>query len=176
MILEYNYDNGNKILDLFKESKLATLDIKPIQDGENVKFAIEYTLIEDYPEARQELIKKVLNDSLSERLQLVNVLNKFIENQILKNVKSFCLKFNTVKVNKCEISYSASYKQSLQTVSPIAKLTQCLEEYDRLVIEMGIADQVTPVFKRDGGGKSKKYSQLTIGEISDVLRQAIEDR
>lgn len=177
MILEYNYDNGNKILDLFKESKLATLDIKTVRDNEETKFVMEYSLIEDYPETRQDIIRKVLNDSLSERLQLVNVLNKFIENQILDNVIDFSLKFNTVKVSKCEIAYSYSYKQSATTsVSSIAELTKCLEKYDRLVTEMGIADQVTPVFKRDGNGKSKKYSQLTIGEISDVLRQAIEDK
>lgn len=177
MILEYNYDNGNKILSLFKESKLATLDIKTVRDNEETKFVMEYSLIEDYPEARQDIIRKVLDDSLSERLQLVNVLNKFIENQILENVIDFSLKFNTVKVSKCEIAYSYSYKQSATTsISSIAELTKCLEKYDRLVTEMGIADQVTPVFKRDGGGKSKKYSQLTIGEISDVLRQAIEDK
>lgn len=173
MILEYSYDNGNKILDLFKESKLATLDIKTVHNDNETKFVMEYTLVEDYQ--KQSLIRKVLDDSLAERLQLVNVLNQFIENQILENVNDFSLKFNTVKVNKCEIVYSFSYKHSSKSVNPIAKLTKCLEEYDRLILEMGITDQATPVFKKVGSGKNKKYTQLTIGEISDVLRQAIED-
>lgn len=177
MILEYNYDNGNKVLDLFKESKLATLNIKTIRNDDETKFVMEYTLIEDYSSKLQEAIRKVLDSSLAERLQLVGVLNDFIENQILNNVIDFSLKFNTVHVNKCEISYSFSHKQAVENNNnSVLELVKCLEQYDRLITKMGIADQEVPgIFKRTGSGKSKKYTQLTIGTISDALRQAIED-
>ena len=113
MILEYNYDKGNTVLEYFKQSKLATLDIKTTKENGETKFVMEYTFVEDYPEPRQNLIREVLANSLPERLQLANVLNQFIENQILDNVNDFTLRFNAVKVRKCEITYSSSYKQAV---------------------------------------------------------------
>jgi hypothetical protein len=177
MILEYSYDNGNMILDYFKQSKLATLDIKTVRerrpDGD-VKFVMEYTLVEEYPELRQELIKEVLADSLPERLQLANVLNKFIENQILDNVNDFSLKFNAVQVRKCEITYSSSYKQAVKDTNLTQELIKCLEKYDRIVTEMGIADQPTKnLFKREGSGRNKKYTLATIQEVGNALRQSL---
>lgn len=176
MILEYNYDNGNKILNLFKESKLATLDVKTVKDGDEIKFVMEYTLVEDYPEARQELIKEVLAESLSERLQLANVLNKFIENQAIDNVNNFVLKFNTVKVRKCEISYSSSYKQQIKETSSVEELMKCLEKLDHIIVEMGISNQEIPgLFMKDGKGKSKKYVPLTIKDMEFTLRQLLTE-
>ena len=174
MILEYNYDKGNYILDLFKNAELATLNIKKVKGGDEDKFVMEYTLTSDYSEDRQAAIKQVLSESLSERLQLANVLNQFIENQILNNVVDFSLKFNAVKVRKCEITYSSSYKQAVQNISTIQELVSCLERLDRIVTEMGIADQATDnIYRREGNGRNKKYVQLTIKEISDTLRQSL---
>lgn len=179
MILEYSYDKGNQILDYFKQSKLASLDIKTIKEDGDTKFVMEFTLVEDYPEPRQTLIKEVLADSLPERLQLTSVLNQFIENQILNNVNSFSLKFNTVKVRKCEINYSSSYKQATVTTKStdsytIADLNKCLESFDRIVTRMGIADQPTAnVFRREGTGRNRKYVPLTMQEIATTLRQSL---
>lgn len=178
MILEYNYDKGNEILDYFKQSKLASLDIKTVKerkpDGET-KFVMEYTLVEDYPEPRQSLIREVLADSLPERLQLTNVLNQFIENQILNNVNDFSLKFNAVKVRKCEITYSSSYKQSVvKSESSTEELVKCLEKLDRIITNMGITDQPTAnIFRREGTGRNKKHIPLTIGEVATTLRQSL---
>lgn len=179
MILEYSYDKGNLILDYFKQSKLASLDIKTVKEDGETKFVMEYTLVEDYPEPRQTLIREVLADSLPERLQLANVLNQFIENQILNNVNDFSLKFNAVKVRKCEMNYSSSYKQAAVTAKSagsytVADLEKCLENLDRIVTEMGIADQATAnIFKREGTGRNKKYIPLTIKEVASTLRQSL---
>lgn len=179
MILEYSYDKGNQILDYFKQSKLASLDIKTVKEDGETKFVMEYTLVEDYPEPRQTLIREVLADSLPERLQLANVLNQFIENQILNNVNNFSLKFNAVKVRKCEISYSSSYKQAAVTTKSagsytVADLEKCLESLDRIITEMGVADQQTAnIYKREGTGRNKKYIPLTIQQVATTLRQSL---
>jgi len=179
MILEYNYDNGNLVLDLFKKSALATLEIKTVQEKRidaPLRFVMEYTLVEDYPEDKQVAIRKILSESLNERLQTVNVINKFIENAILNNVKAFNLSFNTVMVRKCEIFYSSSYgANSVATPqSDIAKLTQCLEQFDSIITSMGVAQETVPgVFKREGTGKNKKNVPLNIADLAAALRHAL---
>ena len=183
MLLEYNYDNGNKILEAFKNSELATLNINTVKtkdSDDKVKFVMEYTLIKDYPEERQAAIRDILANSLSERLQLVNVLNKFIENQILDNVNSFNVKFNTVKVRKCEIFYSFSFGNKVGIssnqgeTSNIKDLITCLEKFDHIATEMGIANQSTEnIYRKEGTGRSKKYVPLTFKEVNDILRQSL---
>lgn len=179
MILEYSYDKGNMILDYFKQSKIASLEIKTVKEkipnGETA-FVMEYTLVDDYPEPRQSLIREVLQNSLQERLQLANVLNKFIENQILNNVKNFSLKFNTVKVRKCEISYSFSYKQQTEEnkMSSTDELVQCLERLDRIITEMGAGGHSTAnIYKKEGAGRNKKYIPLTVQDVANTLRQSL---
>ena len=131
-------------------------------------------MVSDYVESRQAAIRKVLSESLAERLQLANVLNQFIENQILNNVVDFSLKFNAVKVKKCEITYSCSYKQEVQSVNLLQELVSCLEKLDHVITEMGISDQtVDNIYRKEGSGRSKKYIALTIKEIGDTLRQSL---
>lgn len=174
MILEYDYDKGNTILEYFKKSKLATLEIKTVKQNEEIKFVMEYTFIKDYPEVRQALIREALSNSLSERLQLATILNQFIENQTLNNVNEFSLKFNAVKVRKCEISYSSSYKQAPKNISSLEDLAKCLERFDYITTEMGIGSQTTSnIYKKEGSGRNKKYIPLTIKDISNTLRQSL---
>lgn len=176
MILEYNYDKGNIVLEHFRKAELATLDIRKALDAdESVKFVMEYTFVKDYPEPKQNLIREVLSNSLSERLQLVNILNQFIENQILDNVQDFSLRFNVVNVRKCEITYSSSYKQTTKkTVNLIDEFVKCLEQYDHIVTEMGVANQVAAnIFRKEGSGRNKKYVPLTIKDIGNTLRKSL---
>lgn len=176
MILEYSYDKANTVLDYFKQSKLATLDIRTVDERGETKFVMEYTLIEEYPEERQRLIKEVLANSLPERLQLTNMLNQFIENQILNNVNSFTLKFNAVKVRKCEIKYSSSYKQTVVNENLTRELIECLERYDNIITKMGISDQPTAnIYRKEGQGRSKKYVPLTIKDVANTLRRSLKE-
>ena len=178
MILEYSYDKGNFILDLFQKAELATLEIKTLKekgiDGETM-FVMEYTLVEDYQEPRRKMIKEVLSESLAERLQIVTLLNQFIENQIQNNVNNFYLKFNAVKVKRCEISYSSSYKQAQpQKINLLKELIGCLEKYDRIITEMGISNQTTAnLYRKEGSGRSKKYIPLTIKDVGNILRHSL---
>lgn len=179
MILEYTYDNGLAVLDLFKQSALATLSIQTVKDDntDEPRFIIEYSLTESYDVLTQSKIRKVLESSLKERLKLVNVLNQFIENAILGNIKTFSLTFNAVNVRKCQILYSSSSSGTKPiTKASVQDLVKCLAELDRIIVDMGIYDQAVPgMFKKDGSGKGKKYAQLTIQEISTGLRKTLTE-
>lgn len=176
MILEYNYDKGNQVLELFKKAELATLEIKTVKENNETKFVMEYTLINDYTDNRQSMIREALSTSLSERLQLANVFNQFIENQILNNVIDFSLKFNAVRVRKCEITYSSSYKQTPQNVDLLQELRNCLERYDHIITEMGIADHATAnIYRKEGSGRNKKYVPLTIKDVGNTLRRSLTE-
>jgi hypothetical protein len=176
MLLEYSYDKANKVLVHFKNSELATLDIKTVKERKLdgvTKFVMEYTFISDYPEPKQNLIRKALSESLSERLQLCNIFNQFIENQVLNNVIDFSLKFNAVNVKKCEITYSSSYKQGFKEINLCDELVNCLERLDRIILDMGISEQQTNLYKKEGTGRNKKYAQLTIRDVGNTLRQSL---
>lgn len=178
MLLEYSYDKANDILEMFKQSELASLTIsKGEKDESGVStFVMEYTLIKDYPEPKQNMIKAVLTDSLPERLQLSSILNQFIENQILDNVNDFSLKFNAVNVRKCEINYSSSYKQQVENVSLINQLLNCIERYNTIITKMGIADQTSKnIYRKEGGNRQKKYTLLTMKDIGDTLRDSLRE-
>ena len=173
MILEYNYDNGMSILEYIKKSELVTLTIKQTKDS-NQKFVMSYTLISDYSEKSQDIIKEVLSNSLEDRLQLINILNQFIENQSLGNVNSFCLDFNSLSSKKkCEIYYSSSYKTNEQKDNPIQELIQCLENYDSIVTKMGIHSQEVPKVFKKCNGKGKKFAPVTFKELGDILRTSL---
>lgn len=174
MILEYSYDKANRILDLFKESKIATLEIKKTGAEDDATYVMEYTVLTDYTEPKQVRIKEALSESLPERLKLTTILTTFVENQILDNVKDFGFKFNAVNARKCEVSYFATYKNQVVEENCLVKqLERCLERYDYIITKMGATDQQTELFKKEPG-KGKKYSQLTLGEVGLELRQALE--
>lgn len=176
MILEYSYDKANEIIELFKNSELASLSITTFKDANKPRFAMEYTLVKDYPESKQVMIRKVLESSLVERLQLANVLNQFLENQILDNVNNFTLKFNAVNVRKCEMTYSSSYKNAPKKSGSIVDIQKSLEQLDRTIVEMGISDQATiDIFKKEGSGRSKKFVPLTIREVIQTLRASLTE-
>lgn len=174
MILEYNYDKGNIVLEHFKKSELATLEIKTVKENDETKFVMEYTYVEDYPEQKQKLIRTALSNSLSQRLSLCNIINQFIENEILNNVKDFNLKFNAVNTHKCEISYSSSFLSTFKNVNQILEMTKCLEKLEDIMLKMGIHDQPTKnIYKKVGNGRNKKYSALTIQDIVSTLRHSL---
>lgn len=171
MLLEYNYEKANYILEQLNASNIAYLCVGK---GDGDAYIMDYALVSDYPEAKQKVIRDALLASLPERLNVTNLFNSFIENYTLDNLVNFSLKFNAVNVLKCEASYSLSTKRKTEDISMIRELANCLERFDQIVTKMGIHEQQTAVFKREGGGKSKKYTSLTVGEVGSVLRQSLE--
>ena len=174
MILEYSYDKANEILALFKDSKIATLNIQPIVTDESKTYVMEYSLVDSYVESKRNDMRKVLDDSLPERLRIAELLNDFIEHQSLNNVKEFKLYFNVVDVSRCKISYSASFGQEANNVSDIKQLQNCLEQYDILITRMGISNITVPnIFRKQGSGRNRKNVPLTVKDIGEALRCAL---
>lgn len=175
MLLEYSYDKVNKVIDLFRKSAVASLSIKKAGHLSNPKYVMEYRLVEEFDGPKQNRIIEALNNSLVERLNIVSVLNTFIEKQSLDLVNDFSLSFNAIGVKECQIDYSFSYKNTPEdTACPIVELEQCLENYDRLITKLGVADQTVPnIYKREGTGRSKKNIPVTLQEVSCILRQAL---
>ena len=178
MILEYNYDKANKVLEYFKNGDIAYLSIQQKvkgSEGES-EFVMEYILITDYPEPKQNLIRTALSNSLPLRLDVISLLNKFIENQITDNVSEFYLTFNAVNVQKCTIDYRFTCKSKVNNVCKHVELLNCLDRFDSLITKMGVSDtKLENVFKKEGSNRSKKYTQLTISDISKALRDTLAE-
>lgn len=178
MILEYSYDKANKVLEHFKNGDIAYLSIQQKVKGSECEsvFVIEYTLITDYPEPKQNLIRTALSHSLPLRLDVIHLLNKFIENQIIDNVSEFYLTFNAVSVQKCTIDYRFTCKSKVNDACKHVELSNCLDKLDSLITKMGVSDvTLENIFKKEGNSRSKKYTRLTISEISKSLRNILTE-
>lgn len=174
MLLEYSYDKCNEVIDNFKNSKIASLSIAKAESG---SFVMDYTLIEDLPVARQVTVRKALYESLPERLQVVDVLNQFLEAQILNGVNNFSLRFNAIDVrnNKCEISYSSSFKTVIDdNKSAYLELQQCLERYDLLITKLGVSDVViSDIYAKSSSNKGRKYLPVTMSDFGEAIRKEL---
>lgn len=174
MILKYNYDAANTVLELLKDSKLASLTV--VKHGED--YVMEYTLIEDYSEAKQVFIRNNLANALPERLKVTELMNQFIEHQTLGLVNTFALKFDSVNKRKCEIQFSVSFaKQKNEIVKhdePIVQIKSCFEQLDNILVQIGANDQLVNVYRKDGTGRNKKYNQLTLRGVINEMRKSLE--
>lgn len=172
MILEYSYDKANEVLDLLNKSQIASLTVTKAEDT----YVMEYTEISEYPEAKQSLIRKVLSEALPQRLKLVNLMNQFVEKQILGLVDDFTIKFNAVNVRQCEFKYSYGFNDSvIQKQEPIQIIETYLEQLERTVINMGASEQQVPAYRKEGTGRNKKYVQLTMQEFIATIRKTLEE-
>ena len=171
MLLEYSYDKCNVIIEDFKNSNIASLSITKTETN---AFVMDYTLISELSEAKQTAVRQVLSESLEQRLEIVSVLNDFIEAQILDAVNSFEFRFNAINVrNKCELVYSFSFKSipTDDTKPLLVELEKCLEHYDLLVTKLGVADcEIKDVFTRTASTRNKKYVPLTMKDFCDSIR------
>ena len=114
MLLEYSYDNANKILAMFNDGKLATLNVHPVMvSKEESKFVMEYTLVTEYPSDQQMKIKKTMSNpnSYPVRMRVAEQLNQFIEAFAVDAVINFTLSFTAVESlvcrsnSQCQISW-----------------------------------------------------------------------
>lgn len=184
MILEYNYDKAMSILELFKNGEIAYLSIKQQEiPDDNPKFIMEYILIKDYPEDKQNCIRVALSNSLQLRLNIVNLLNSFIENQIVNNVDVFNLTFNAVNVSKCNINYTLTYKSKFvydcianNSTCNHTDLVDCLDKLDSIINKMKVSNtKIDNIFKREGTGRNKKYTQLTVADTVSLLKELLTE-
>lgn len=175
MILEYSYDKATKILEMLKSGDIATLNVSKVTDSDGDKFALEYTLVTDYPEMKQDGIRKAMTASLSERLNAIRIYNIFLENMVLGNVDEFLFQFDAISSYKCSMTYSYKMKRKLEEVVVIDQLIECLERFELLATKVGIENTDTKLFLKEGGQKSKKYTSLTLLQVSQEMRKAMEE-
>lgn len=178
MLFEYSNEKANKILDLLKDNKIATLAVNQV--GNNNTYILEYTLIEEYKEKEQKAIRKTLENSLPVRVNIITILNQFIENKSLNLVNTFSLKFSAVAVKVCSFGYSYSFKSSSSIYCSNSYLTKeimnHIEDCQVLIRRTGASDQKINCYTQvDGQGKRKKYRQLTLGEFCQILKESLKE-
>ena len=171
MISEYSYDVITKVIDLFQQSRIVTLNIEDC----NEQALIDYTTTEDYDASERLAISHTLRNSLGTRLYVSNLLNQYIEKKSLDEVTKFFATFNAYGVKQCkfESSYQFSGKPFSQKTNT-EMLKKGLEQIDRAIVNMGVSDQKTELYRREGSGKSKKYVALTMQEVAEKLRKELE--
>lgn len=174
MLLEYSYDNGMKVLDLLKQNKIVTLIIHEQLDT----LMIEYTLISDYPEAKQNRIRKVLENSMAKRFSLITLLDSFIITKSEGKNTRLKLSFNALHFPIAELTYWLTGHPLIveQMHDNYSDMRQALERVEKLSIELGIIN--TPlgnVFRKEGTGRNKKQIPLTVNDFIHVMREAVDN-
>lgn len=173
MILEYSYEKATKVLELFKESKIASLDIT--EGGDST--IMEYTLIDEYPVHMQRQIRNTLAGIMPRRLQLIEFLNNYIVTKSSGVDIKLELHFNAVSLKKAKIDYSYTGGPLLKSseLDNLQALKACLDRVDQLVIAMGVSSQELDVYKKDRSGRNKKYVPVTLRDFGFIFRKALEE-
>ena len=172
MLLEYSYDNANKILNMFNEGKIATLEIAPVAGSD--KFAMEYTLITEYPSAQIAKIRLAMSNpnSFSVRTKVTHLLNEFIEHQTTNTVVKFRLSFSAINSMVCSSSSVCQYGNT--HVSTLSKeISDCVDNLERLVTKLGISyNSVPDMYCKKG---KKKNMPVTVKDLVTVLKNILEE-
>lgn len=172
MITEYSYDTMKKVIELFQNSKIVTFDI---EDAHGLS-VIDYTVMEDYEESDRVAISRALRNSLNIRLYVVNLLNRYIEKKSLNKVEKFVASFNAYGVKQCTFDSTHQFNgMPFSQASDIAYMENALEQLDRIILKMGISEQETNLYQRIGSKKNRRYTPVTIQEVAELLRKAIEE-
>ena len=174
MLLEYSYDNATKVLELLKRNEVVTLSIAEQMDT----LVIEYTLLSDYPETKQNRIKKVLENSMTKRLSLITLLDSFIITKSEGKDTRLKLNFNALHFPVAELAYRLVGHPLIteQMHDNYGDMQKALERVEKLSVELGIIN--TPlgnVFRKEGSGRNKKQIPLTVNDFIQVMRRAVDN-
>lgn len=172
MIVEYSYDNAMEVLDLLKQSQIATLEVRNV---EGTGYVMEYTTLSEYSDELQTRISRTLRNGLAQRINLMNVFNQFIEKEALNEVKVFSVSMDANRdVIKCTLTHSFT-GTPITPASSVVTLKESLEKISVAVTNMGATDLQTAAYKREGTGRNRKYVQLTLGDLVSIIREALKD-
>lgn len=174
MLLEYDYDNGMKVLDLLKKNKIATLSIT--EQG-NTQL-IEYTLLNDYEPDIQKRIKTTLTNSVNVRLSTISLLDNFIVSKAEWKDTKIKLYFSALKKPVADLAYWLNgdplIAESMR--DNYSKARKTLERLHKLSIELGIVNvPLGDVYRKEKNGRNKKYIPLTVNDFIQVMRKAIDN-
>lgn len=172
MILEYSYEKAVKVLELLKESKIATLEMHESEG----KTAMEYTLVSEYPIHVQAQITRVFNESLPKRVRFIEMFNDIIVTKAAGEKVKVDIHMNAVHVRNLDLTYECIgtlIKRGEE--DNLVALRVHLKGVDDALTAMGISSQKINAYHREGGGRQKKYTQLTLGELSSIIEKALEE-
>jgi hypothetical protein len=175
MLLEYSYDNANKILAMFNEGKLATLNVHPVVvSKQESKFVMEYTLITEYPSEQQVKIKKAMSNpnSYPVRMRVTEQLNQFIEASAVDAIINFTLSFTAIEGLVCRSSSQCQFGNAITNTTD-KQIKDCVDKLDALITKMGVGSVKLEVYRKEGSGKNKRNVPLTLSEVTDVIRQTL---
>lgn len=174
MIYEYSYEKGMKVLDLLKNNEIAILEIRESEGGIPV---MEFKTIHEFPGYAQRQISKTLSEAMPRRLQLIEFFNNFIVTKAADQEIHLNLRFNAVAVRKCMIdySYTGHLLKASDEQNTLQAINACLERIDTLLVSMGVSSQKLNVFRKEGNGKGKKYTPVTLRDFSSIVRNALEE-
>lgn len=174
MLLNYNYDNANKVLAMFNEGKLATLNIERPVSNEK-KFVMNYTLVTEYPSDYQMKIKRAMSNpnSYPVRIKVTELFNQFIENQATDTVIEFSLYFTAVDSLICKCTSKCQFGGNNDCVTG-EQIEECIDDLDGIITKLGIGSvKVDNWFKKEGAGKNKRNVPLTLTDLSIMIRHAL---
>ena len=176
MLLEYSYEKANKVLTMFNEGKLATLEIHNVSPSDDdKKFVMDYTLVSEYPTSQQMRIKKAMSnpESFTVRMRITEILNKFIENQITNTVVRFNLSFTAVETLICRSNVQSQFSGNSSVVTD-KEIQSCIDKFDNIITKMGIGStKLDNVYRKEGSGRNKKNIPVTLSDLSDMLRHIL---
>jgi hypothetical protein len=175
MIYEYTYDIGMKVLQLFKEDKLATM---LIQQDENGKLIIDYTLKSEYDKEDREKIYANYHNNLSKRIEVVDLFNEFIEMQATDRVKVFTMDLNVTGDNGIKCKVSRAYTgEPITPASATEDVEKTLARLEAELCNTGANALKINAYScaKSGKGNNKKYTQLTLGDLLEIIRESMRE-
>lgn len=177
MVLEFDHQKMEKIIEKFCNGQLATLDIYE-KDG---TYLINYTGTNIYTTEQQAAMKEVLDNNLPIRIKMQTTLTQFLENMVLDNVQKMEFHYSILDTNYIDMRMTLILKDpalvpSREVESDMARMTRLCKNLDALILDMGITDIPIPgIFRREGAGKNRKYTQQTIGDLTGMIASALEE-
>ena len=171
---KYSYDEVKELIRQFGNSNVAQIDLEDKEDG---TFALSYLLISDVQNIKSvRNMDSLIRKNLAKRLYISDLLNRYLEKKSLGKVMNFCIHFNIKDTETLELTSSWGYTTLPDSHNDhVDYLNKCLEQYDMLITKLGAVDQQVELYRKTGKGKRCKYEPVTLGDISEVLRKALEE-
>lgn len=190
MLLELTRENAKKVLTLFSRGEIAELHVNPVTIDGRKSFACNYTTVNSLNAHHLAVASRTLNheNSYMARMRVMNILEKFIENVESGTIVRFTIKFSvigrpTALLNTCVQFSNETSAEHVSSNEVSEKFTatsktpaECLQKLKALVNEAGVAHaKVGGIFKREGNGRGKKNTPVTISEVINILETMLTE-
>ena len=170
MVAVYSNQKALDIVSLLSACQIVTLEIF-LDDSlgkESAEYVLKYTIVSEYSETEQEIIKKKINHGSGYFVKAVNEVSEFIKMKTDNNVKGFVLNFdirnNTLKVNRV-------YKKT-DTKECTSDFNNLINQLEEFVNEAGKQNEKLSVYAKipNPNGKRPKYEQMELKEVISILK------